>query len=551
MRLRAISSSLFMLPLLLSCSSGDSNSNDMTAGIGTAGAGTNGQTPTPPGGTGAAGAQTPGAASGLGPAATPPGSTTGAATPGVGAPAGAEAGGTPPAAGEPNPGETPAAGTSMAETPMALTPAGEEPMGETPMAETPTTEDPADPAGEDPMGEDPMGEDPMTEDPAQAAPDDGAFLENRGEDCEVGEIPANANSATLPDPFTKLDGTRITTKAEWRCRRQEIVKTVEEQIYGWKGPKPDSVTGSVTNNSIDVTVTYGGNEVSFSAGLSLPGGGDGPYPAIVILGGIGGVNSQILTSEGVASINYTPTEIAAETGSGRGKQGAFFTLYGQEVQSSGSLVAWAWGVSRIIDVIEQSDQSILRADGMAVTGCSRYGKGAFSIGMFDERIALTIPIESGSGGVPIWRGVTKEGAQPPDSAYSEQPWLGDAFRSYQNSVNNLAADQHEVVGMGAPRGLLILDNPHIDWLGARFGHASALAGAEIYKALGVEGNIGYYSAVENGNHCAWRDEWNEPTRNAIQRHLHKADAPDLEIVADGGRSADVSDWVDWDTPTLQ
>ena len=43
-------------------------------------------------------------------------------------------------------------------------------------------------------------------------------------------------------------------------------------------------------------------------------------------------------------------------------------------------MAWAWGVSRIIDVIEQSDGSILRADATGVTGCSRFGKGAFVVG---------------------------------------------------------------------------------------------------------------------------------------------------------------------------
>ena len=42
-----------------------------------------------------------------------------------------------------------------------------------------------------------------------------------------------------------------------------------------------------------------------------------------------------------------------------------------------------------------------------MTGCSRYGKGAFIAGAFDERIALTLPVESGTAGVPIWRGIAK------------------------------------------------------------------------------------------------------------------------------------------------
>ena len=128
-------------------------------------------------------------------------------------------------------------------------------------------------------------------------------------------------------------------------------------------------------------------------------------------------------------------------------------------------MAWAWGVSRIIDVIEQSGGSILRADATGVTGCSRFGKGAFVIGAFDQRIALTMPIESGSAGVPIFRGIPGEGAQSLSSAYGEQPWLGDAFGSFTGSPNRLPVDTHEMVAMVAPRGLFIMDNPHIANLG--------------------------------------------------------------------------------------
>ena len=39
--------------------------------------------------------------------------------------------------------------------------------------------------------------------------------------------------------------------------------------------------------------------------------------------------------------------------------------------------------------------------------------------MRSSLVALTLPIESGSGGVPIWRGIPGEGAQSPSSAYGE------------------------------------------------------------------------------------------------------------------------------------
>ena len=40
--------------------------------------------------------------------------------------------------------------------------------------------------------------------------------------------------ALLPDPFKKLDGTEMTTKAEWTCRREEIRKQAELYAFGTK-----------------------------------------------------------------------------------------------------------------------------------------------------------------------------------------------------------------------------------------------------------------------------------------------------------------------------
>ncbi len=67
------------------------------------------------------------------------------------------------------------------------------------------------------------------------------------------------------------------------------------------------------------------------------------------------------------------------------------------------MTAWAWGVSRVIDVLENTPTLKLDLTKLAVTGCSRNGKGALVVGAFEPRIALTIPQESGSGGAGCWR----------------------------------------------------------------------------------------------------------------------------------------------------
>jgi hypothetical protein len=376
--------------------------------------------------------------------------------------------------------------------------------------------------------------------------------EDDGADCTVASLPAPAANAKLPDPFEKVDGTRMSTKAEWRCRREELRKMAEKYAYGTKPEKPQSVTGTVSKSSISVTVMDSGKSASFTASITLPSGGKAPYPAIVVYGGAGfgaPLDQSVIDGEGVALITYDPYSVGKENTGRANKQGAFYTIVGSS-STTGLLVAWGWGVSRIIDVIEQSDGTVLKADAIGVTGCSRFGKGAFIAGVFDQRVALTMPIESGSAGVPIWRGIPGEGAQSLSSAYGEQPWFGDAFSAFTGDPTKAPLDTHEAVAMVAPRGLFIMDNPHIANLGPKSAHVAALAGAEVYKALGAGDNITYYSDVQNGTHCSMRPEWSAPLKSNIRKFLnHTGNDPGV-IKASPSATGKLSDWIDWSTPAL-
>lgn len=372
-------------------------------------------------------------------------------------------------------------------------------------------------------------------------------VEDEGADCPVSLPGSLTSNSRLPDPFRKLDGTRITTKADWRCRRAETRELAERYVYGDKPAKPATVTGTVSGSNITVNVNHNGRSSSFSASVQLPSG-SGPFPAVVVLGGFG-ADTAAIRAAGAATINYDPYAVGREGTPRNNKQGAFYSIYGSS-SSTGLLMAWAWGVSRIIDVIEQSGGNILRPDATGVTGCSRFGKGAFVIGAFDQRIALTMPIESGSAGVPIFRGIPGEGAQSLSSAYGEQPWLGDAFGSFTSSPNTLPVDTHQMVAMVAPRGLFIMDNPHIANLGPRSASVAALGGAEVYKALGVGENITYWSDVQDGNHCANRAEWRTPLQQNIQKFLLKTGNAPGAIRISSRAAGNLADWRDWQTPTL-
>jgi hypothetical protein len=400
------------------------------------------------------------------------------------------------------------------------------------------------------------------------------FAEDNGTDCEVPALPEFAELQplnTLPDPFLGLNGERITTRAAWRCRRQEIRALAERFIYGEKPSRPESVSGSVSATNIDVQVQNQGQTASFSATISLPAGATGPVPAVI---GYGGSSFQdTILAEGIAFINYNVTAVGDETTYSPNKQGAFYLAH-PDRQDTGMLLAWAWGVSRMIDVIEQTGAQIIDPQSIGVTGCSRSGKGAFIAGAFDERVALTVPFESGMAGVPAFRMIVPEGGEVLRNAIEYRPWAGDAYRNFlqltvfdqndtagRNADNQAAGelqfllpvDTHEVIGMIAPRGLFVMGNPAIVNLAPRSEHVTVRAGAEIYAALGVAENISYISNTPNGTHCAFRQEFVPLLEQNLRKFLKK-DAtattgtidPDARVAAALGPQ-DVA----WETPTLE
>jgi hypothetical protein len=156
---------------------------------------------------------------------------------------------------------------------------------------------------------------------------------------------------------------RVATKSDWTCRREEIKKLAERYVYGTKPAKPASVTGTVSNTSITVNVSDQGQSASFSASVQLPSG-TGPFPGVVVVGGV--ADTATILGSGVAVINYNPLLVGNEGTPRTSKQGAFYSIYGS-TSSTGLLMPWSWGVSRIIDVIQQSSGAILKANLMGVT----------------------------------------------------------------------------------------------------------------------------------------------------------------------------------------
>jgi hypothetical protein len=145
------------------------------------------------------------------------------------------------------------------------------------------------------------------------------------------------------------------------------------------------VSGSISDSNLTVKVSVHGRTISSTPTISYPPNGTAPYPAIIAFGGL-----TIPAPSGVAIITYNNDEIGAQINQSSRGQGKFFLLYPDKV-ANGAMTAWAYGLSRIIDALDMLPDAKINTRKIAVTGCSRNGKGALVAGALDGRIALTIP----------------------------------------------------------------------------------------------------------------------------------------------------------------
>ena len=390
--------------------------------------------------------------------------------------------------------------------------------------------------------------------PPQESP---SFVEDHRSECQIGDIPSSVNNAKLPDPFKKLDGTRISSKADWKCRREEIGAMYEKLMFGTKPRNPEKVEGSYSNGTLTISVTDKGKSGKFSVKISNAGTKDKPKPALIGFGGGmmgGGCGSLGKATDGldIAMITFNPDDVAPESGGGM-----FFQLYNQ---GQGTIIAWAWGVSRIIDALEKTPEAGIDVKHLAMTGCSRWGKGTLAVGAFDERIALTIPQESGSGGASLWRvGAQvnkqkgKQFVQGLSSAGTEGKWMISSFKNYDGKENTLPFDQHMLVAMVAPRALLILDNAGQEWLGEVPSNYCGQASKEVYDALGATENYTYSQEGGHG-HCQLPNGQFDEVKDFMNKFLLGKDAKTGKI--DYTKNTQTinfkkSEWIDWETPSLK
>lgn len=386
---------------------------------------------------------------------------------------------------------------------------------------------------------------------------------------------------TLPDPLIMADGTPVKDAATWRKkRRPEIFSLFAEQVYG-KTPEGkiklrtevlemDKAAhgGLATRKQVRVWFGQAPDVPYMDLLIYTPNAAKGKVPAFLGLNFGGNHTVQPdpeirVTKSWVRENDHIATEAGRGTGASRWpvdmilKRGyAVVTAYygdidpdfddgfkngvqplfykpGQtrpEPNEWGALGAWAWGLSRALDVLEK-DKSI-DASRVVLHGHSRLGKATLWAGAQDERFAIVVSNDSGEGGAALARRKFGETTARINTSFPH--WFAGNYKQYNGREEAMPVDQHMLLSLIAPRPLYVNSALEDAWADPKGEFLGALGADPVYRLLGVagllvkehppvekpslDGTIGYH--IRNGKHDVTGYDWTQ-WMNFADRHLKK------------------------------
>ncbi len=371
----------------------------------------------------------------------------------------------------------------------------------------------------------------------------------------------------LPDPLVFSNGKAVKTAKDWAKRRSELFTVFEKDMYG-KVPAgkvtttiseiskdENACSGLAVRREIQITLSHERKSAVLYLLVYLPKSAD---RSPLFLGynfsgnhtisaetGIRVTTSWVRNNPALGITNNLSTESARETDAGSWDIGEIIkrgyglaTLYYGDVDpdfddgfkngvhalfaaphdgsSWGSIAAWAWGLSRVMDCLEKIKE--VDSQKVIVFGHSRLGKTALWAGVTDPRFAIVISNESGSGGAAL--SARKYGETITRTNTSFPHWFCGNFKKYNNKEETLPFDQHELLALVAPRPLYISTAEEDRWGDPKGSFLACVAAAPVYKLLGKEGfpettmpaletpvagTIGYH--IRPGKHAVMPYDW--------------------------------------------
>ncbi len=377
--------------------------------------------------------------------------------------------------------------------------------------------------------------------------------------------------ATLPDPLIFNDGKPVTTPREWtNKRRAEVLRIFEEEQFGkWPARKPKVHYELKQDRGLDgyavrkqVTIYFSKEDHGPRADLLiyLPSDANAPVPLLLNLSftpnnltvrdegilpghrwddesksyvtvetpdsaafpGLEAVVRKFLDAGfGFATVCYTDFEPDTHDAAIYGVRGLYMEDADEErgPDDWGTISAWAWSVSQIIDYFEKDDD--IDAARIALTGCSRLGKTTLWAGAKDTRIAVVIPSCSGEGGAALSRrrfGETVAHLTTP-SRYPYQ--FAPNYATHGEDMENMPMDAHMLIALIAPRPLLLSTGSTDRWSDPKGEFLAAVEAGPVYRLLGkddlgtdvmpeaerpIYNTLGY--VMHEGGHGVLPGDWN-------------------------------------------
>ena len=330
-----------------------------------------------------------------------------------------------------------------------------------------------------------------------------AFVEFNYDEDKAGE-----GTYTLEDPLTFVDGRKVKSPADWPARRKEILKIFEREVYGRLPPKPaemvfEVVSEKMSEDRFATTRVYRQYFRKDKSGpvvdwfVAVPRHAKGKVPVFLHLNyaGLDKVAARrtnhfplpwdMLIATGYAFMSAKYTQITSDLNHGDSVTNAFngvCELWGardpRATDNTGTLMAWAWGLMRGLDLAEAIDE--IDAGRNVVIGSSRLGKAALLAAAYDERFKVCIPNQTGAVGVQLMKrnyGETLKGQR-----YSLPHWYCSAVWKYADDPKSAPFDQHLLLACIAPRALL-LECYHKKWFDPTGEWLAAKAASPVWEVL--------------------------------------------------------------------
>ena len=350
----------------------------------------------------------------------------------------------------------------------------------------------------------------------------------------------------LPDPLRRMGGEVVENIAQWMEHRQDLLELLRTEMYGRRPGLPESLNfrtvleepsamgGKAILRIVSIESRHQGRQHEFELILFLPNEVQKPVPVFLLMNNRPPENtdptrehlSEFWPAEEVIGRGYGVAAIQnrslAPDDTLQFTEGVIRLFEGESAggrspDAWGAIAAWGWGASRAMDYFEAEDD--IDESRIALLGHSRGGKASLWAGAEDERFALVISNQSGSGGAALSR---RRYGEDITAVNRFTHWFNGNFKKYMDNEEDMPFDQHYVISLIAPRAVYVGSADRDLWADPRGEYLGLVHASPVFSLWNhapmshdrmpaldtqvIHGPRAYH--VRSGRHNLMLEDWN-------------------------------------------